>query len=453
MDTKVKTVDYSSKEYFDKMTAYWRAANYISVGQLYLKDNPLLERPLKSEDVKPHPIGHWGTIAGQNFIYTHLNRVINKYDLNMFYIEGPGHGGQVMVSNSYLDGSYSEIYPRVSQDKEGMKNLFTQFSWPGGVASHASAQTPGSIHEGGELGYALSHATGAILDNPEVIAAVVTGDGETETGPLAASWFSNTFINPITDGAILPIVHMNGFKISNPTILSRKSDEDLDKYFSGMGWKPFFVEGDDPEKLNPEMAKVLDEAIEDIKAIQKHARETGDTTIPHWPVIIFRSPKGWTGPKSWNGEPIEGSFRAHQIPIPVDAEDMEHADSLAGWLKSYHPEELFDENGKLIPELAALPPKGEQRMAANPITNGGIDPKPLVLPDYRKYALDNKEHGKQIKQDMIVWSDYLRDLIKLNPHNFRIFGPYETMSNRLYSFFEVTNRQWLEPIKEPADQY
>lgn len=453
MDTKVKTVDYSSKEYFDKMTAYWRAANYISVGQLYLKDNPLLERPLKSEDVKPHPIGHWGTIAGQNFIYTHLNRVINKYDLNMFYIEGPGHGGQVMVSNSYLDGSYSEIYPRVSQDKEGMKNLFTQFSWPGGVASHASAQTPGSIHEGGELGYALSHATGAILDNPEVIAAVVTGDGETETGPLAASWFSNTFINPITDGAILPIVHMNGFKISNPTILSRKSDEDLDKYFSGMGWKPFFVEGDDPEKLNPEMAKVLDEAIEDIKAIQKHARETGDTTIPHWPVIIFRSPKGWTGPKSWNGEPIEGSFRAHQIPIPVDAEDMEHADSLAGWLKSYHPEELFDENGKLIPELAALPPKGEQRMAANPITNGGIDPKPLVLPDYRKYALDNKEHGKQIKQDMIVWSDYLRDLIKLNPHNFRIFGPDETMSNRLYSLFEVTNRQWLEPIKEPADQY
>lgn len=453
MDTKVKTVDYSSKEYFDKMTAYWRAANYISVGQLYLKDNPLLERPLKSEDVKPHPIGHWGTIAGQNFIYTHLNRVINKYDLNMFYIEGPGHGGQVMVSNSYLDGSYSEIYPRVSQNKEGMKNLFTQFSWPGGVASHASAQTPGSIHEGGELGYALSHATGAILDNPEVIAAVVTGDGETETGPLAASWFSNTFINPITDGAILPIVHMNGFKISNPTILSRKSDEDLDKYFSGMGWKPFFVEGDDPEKLNPEMAKVLDEAIEDIKAIQKHARETGDTTMPHWPVIIFRSPKGWTGPKSWNGEPIEGSFRAHQIPIPVDAEDMEHADSLAGWLKSYHPEELFDENGKLIPELAALPPKGEQRMAANPITNGGIDPKPLVLPDYRKYALDNKEHGKQIKQDMIVWSDYLRDLIKLNPNNFRIFGPDETMSNRLYSLFEVTNRQWLEPIKEPADQY
>lgn len=453
MDTKVKTVDYSSKEYFDKMTAYWRAANYVSVGQLYLKDNPLLERPLKSEDVKPHPIGHWGTIAGQNFIYTHLNRVINKYDLNMFYIEGPGHGGQVMVSNSYLDGSYSEIYPRVSQDKEGMKNLFTQFSWPGGVASHASAQTPGSIHEGGELGYALSHATGAILDNPDVIAAVVTGDGETETGPLAASWFSNTFINSISDGAILPIVHMNGFKISNPTILSRKSDEDLTKYFEGMGWKPYFVEGDDPTKLNPEMAKVMDAAIEEIKAIQKHARETGDTTMPHWPVIIFRSPKGWTGPKSWNGEPIEGSFRAHQIPIPVDAEDMEHADSLAGWLKSYHPEELFDENGKLIPELAALPPKGDKRMAANPITNGGLDPKPLVLPDYRKYALDNTEHGKQIKQDMIVWSDYLRDLIKLNPHNFRIFGPDETMSNRLYSLFEVTNRQWLEPIKEPADQY
>lgn len=451
--TDTKTVDYSSPEYFEKLNAYWRAANYLSVGQLYLKDNPLLRRPFKSSDVKYYPIGHWGTIAGQNFLYAHLNRVINKYNLNMFYIEGPGHGGQVMVSNSYLDGSYSDIYPEITQDEQGMQKLFKQFSFPGGVASHAAAETPGSIHEGGELGYTLSHATGAILDNPDVIAAAVTGDGETETGPLAASWFSNTFINPIHDGAILPIVNMNGFKISNPTILARKSDADLRKYFEGMGWAPIFVEGDDPKVMHPALAKAMDEAIESIKAIQKHARENNDPTQPTWPVIIFRAPKGWTGPKTWDGEPIEGSFRAHQIPIPVNQNDMTHADALVEWLESYKPEELFDENGTLIPELRALAPKGDKRMSTNPITNGGIAPKDLNLPDYRKYALDNTEHGKQVKQDMIVWSDYLRDLIKNNPDNFRIFGPDETMSNRLYSLFEATSRQWLEPIKEPQDQY
>ena len=441
-------VDYSSKEYFDKLTAYWRAANYVSVGQLYLRDNPLLKRPLESSDVKVNPLGHWGTIASQNFIYAHLNRLINKYDLNMFYIEGPGHGGQVMISNAYLDGTYTETYPNITQDEKGMKILFKRFSFPGGAASHANAQIPGSIHEGGELGYALSHATGAILDNPDVIAATVIGDGESETGPLAASWFSNTFINPITDGAVLPIINMNGFKISNPTILSRKTDEELTQYYSGMGWKPYFIEGDDPEKLNPEMAKAFDSAIEEIKSVQKHARETGDTTMPHWPVMVVRTPKGWTGPKSWDGDKIEGSFRAHQIPIPVSRDHMEHADALTAWLKSYKPEELFDDNGVLKPELKAMAPTGTKRMADNPITNMGNHTKPLVLPDFHQYALDNTERGKNVRQDMLIWSDYLRDLIKLNPDNFRVFGPDETMSNRLYGLFDTTNRQWLERISD-----
>ena len=444
--------DYSSTEYFDLMTRYWEAANYLSVGQLYLKDNPLLQRKLVASDVKPYPIGHWGTISGQNFIYTHLNRVINKYGVNMFYIEGPGHGGQVMVSNAYLDGHYSEVYPNIPQNKVGMQRLFKQFSFPGGVASHASAQTPGSMHEGGELGYSLSHAVGAILDNPDVIAATVIGDGETETGPLAASWFSDTFINPIHDGAVLPIIHMNGFKISNPTILSRKSDEDVAKYLEGAGWAPIFVEGDDPQKLNPELAAAMDQAIESIQAIQKHARETGDATMPHWPVLVVRTPKGWTGPKTWDDLPIEGSFRAHQIPIPVKQADMTHADNLTDWLKSYHPEQQFTEDGELVPELKALIPAPDKRMSSNPITNGGIDPKPLVLPDYRKFALDNSKHGKQVKQDMIVWSDYLAEMIKLNPDNFRIFGPDETMSNRLYGLFEATKRQWLEPINDYTDE-
>ncbi|MBA1434074.1 phosphoketolase family protein [Bombilactobacillus bombi] len=447
--------DYSSAEYFDLMHKYFNAANYISVGQLYLKDNPLLKRPLKASDVKVHPIGHWGTIAGQNFIYSHLNRVINKYNLNMFYVEGPGHGGQVMVSNSYLDGSYSEIYPDITQDESGLQKLFKQFSFPGGVASHAAPETPGSIHEGGELGYSISHGVGAILDNPDVISAVVVGDGESETGPLATSWFSNVFINPVNDGAVLPIVNLNGFKISNPTILSRKTDEELTKYFEGMGWEPIFVEGEDPVKLNPVMAQAMDQAIEKIQAIQTKARQSAaaDATRPVWPVIIFRAPKGWTGPKQWDNEPIENSFRAHQIPIPVDQNDMEHADALVEWLKSYHPEELFDENGTLKPEIRALTPKGEQRMAMNPITNGGIDPKPLALPDYRDYQLTIDQPGSHDAQDMIEFGKYLRDLIKKNPTTFRMFGPDETMSNRLNHIFEVTDRQWMEPIKEPNDQF
>lgn len=447
--------DYSSKEYFAKLDAYWRAANYISVGQLYLKDNPLLRRPLESSDVKAKPIGHWGTIAGQNFIYAHLNRVINKYDLNMLYIEGPGHGGQVMVSNSYLDGSYTEIYPEITEDEEGMKKLFKRFSFPGGVASHAAPETPGSIHEGGELGYSLSHATGAILDNPDLIAAAVVGDGEAETGPLATSWQSNKFINPIHDGAVLPILDLNGFKISNPTILSRESNETLTKYFEGLGWHPIIVEGEDPEKLHPELARAMDEAIEEIKAIQKHARETGDDSLPTWPMIIFRAPKGWTGPKEWDGKPIEGSFRAHQIPIPVDQNDMEHADKLVAWLKSYHPEELFDESGKLKPEFAEIAPKGDKRMAANPHTNPGKLIRNLILPDFREFALENAEHGKTVAQDMTVLGKYLERVIELNARNrnFRIFGPDETMSNRLAPIFDETKRQWMQDIKEPNDEF
>lgn len=449
------TVDYSSKEYLNKLDAYWRAANYISVGQLYLKDNPLLRRPLKASDVKVKPIGHWGTIAGQNFIYAHLNRVINKYDLNMFYVEGPGHGGQVMVSNSYLDGSYTEIYPDITEDEAGMKKLFKRFSFPGGVASHAAPETPGSIHEGGELGYSISHATGAILDNPDLIVAAVVGDGEAETGPLATSWQSNKFINPINDGAVLPILDLNGFKISNPTILSRESNENLQKYFEGMGWHPIFVEGDNPEKLHPLMAQALDQAIEEIKAIQANARQNNDTSLPVWPMIIFRAPKGWTGPKTWDNVPIEKSFRAHQIPIPVDQNDMQHADALVAWLESYRPEELFDENGTLKAEIKAITPKGDKRMAANPHTNPGKLIRDLVKPDFRNYAVDTTIKGQTVAQDMTVLGTYLEDVVKENAanKNFRIFGPDETMSNRLAPLFKETNRQWLSPIKEPNDEF
>lgn len=449
------TQDYSSPEYLAKLDAYWRAANYVSIGQLYLKDNPLLRRELKASDVKARPIGHWGTIAGQNFIYAHLNRVITKYNLNMFYVEGPGHGGQVMVSNSYLDGSYSEIYPRISQDEEGMKRLFKQFSFPGGVASHAAPETPGSIHEGGELGYSISHATGAILDNPDLIAAVVVGDGEAETGPLATSWQSNKFINPINDGAVLPILNLNGYKISNPTILSRESDETLQKYFEGMGWKPYFVEGDDPKKMHVAMAKVMDEAIEDIQQIQKHARENNDPTLPQWPMIILRSPKGWTGPKEWDGKPIEGSFRAHQVPLPIDEDHMEHADQLVAWLKSYHPEELFDDEGKLKAEIAEILPKGSHRMAMNEHTNPGKLIRDLILPDFRDYAVDTSTRGGVTAQDNRVLGEYLKDVIKMNAknRNFRMFGPDEVMSDRFAPVFEATERQWIEPIHKPNDEF
>ncbi|EME3500231.1 TPA: phosphoketolase [Enterococcus faecium] len=448
-------MDYSSKEYFDKMTAWWRAANYLSVGQLYLKDNPLLRRTLKPEDVKKHPIGHWGTIPGQNFIYVHLNRVINKYDLNMFYIEGPGHGGQVMVSNAYLDGSYTEIYPEVTEDETGMQKLFKRFSFPGGIASHAAPETPGSIHEGGELGYSLSHAVGAVLDNPEVISAVVIGDGEAETGPLAGSWFSNVFINPVIDGAVLPILHLNGAKIANPTILARKSDGELANYFNGLGWEPFFIEGNDSEKLNPVMAEKMDQAIEKIKSIQKEARlkTATDVVMSKWPVLIVRTPKGWTGPKEWDGEPIEGTFRAHQVPIPVDQEHMDHADALLRWLKSYEPEKLFDAQGRILEEIREIAPTGDQRMAKNPITNGGIDPRPLIMPDWKKYTLQFEKPGSVKAEDMTELGKFVREIIEKNPENFRIFGPDETKSNRLNQVFKTTNRQWMEKIEPENDEW
>ncbi|WP_028125522.1 phosphoketolase family protein [Eremococcus coleocola] len=447
------SINYSSKEYLAKVDAWWRAANYISVGQMYLKDNPLLRNDIEAKDVKNNPIGHWGTIAGQNFIYAHLNRVINKYDLNMFYIEGPGHGGQVMVSNAYLDGAYTELYPEITQDVEGMKKLFKIFSFPGGIASHAAPETPGSIHEGGELGYSLSHATGAILDNPDLIAATVVGDGESETGPLAAGWFSNVFINPVNDGAVLPILYLNGGKIHNPTILSRKSDEELTHYFLGLGWNPIFVEGNDPDQVHPLMAEKLDQAIEEIKAIQAEARKHSaeEATMPKWPVVLVRTPKGWTGPKEWAGDPIEGGFRAHQVPIPVSGKNMEHVDALINWLKSYKPEELFDESGKLVAEIAEISPKGDKRMSMNPVTNAGIVEK-MDTADWKEFAFDIQEPGQIIAQDMIEFGKYAGRLIEKNPKNFRIFGPDETKSNRLNHVFDVTNRQWLAAKDESYDE-
>ena len=445
---------FDTPEYLAKVDAWWRAANYISVAQMYLKDNPLLRRPIQKEDVKLHPIGHWGTIAGQNFIYAHLNRAINKYDLDMFYIEGPGHGGQVMVSNSYLDGSYTELYPQITQDEAGFKQLCKIFSFPGGIASHAAPETPGSIHEGGELGYSLSHATGAVLDNPNVIAAAVIGDGEAETGPLSAGWFSNTFINPVNDGAVLPILYLNGGKIHNPTILARRTDEELTQYFNGLGWDPIFVEGTDSKEVHPLMAAKLDEAIEKIQAIQKEARSKSaeEATMPHWPVLVVRTPKGWTGPKEWNHEPIEGGFRAHQVPIPVSGEAMEHIDALVDWLKSYRPEELFDENGKLVEEIAAISPKGPRRMSMNPITNAGVV-KPMEITDWTKHAIDTSKPGAIQKQDMIEFGRFAADLVKANPDNFRIFGPDETKSNRLNEVFKATNRQWVGRRDESYDEW
>lgn len=457
-----KMTNYDSKEYLKSVDAYWRAANYLSVGQLFLMKNPLLKKPLTAEDVKPKPIGHWGTIAPQNFIYAHLNRVLKKYNLDMFYIEGSGHGGQVMVSNSYLDGSYTERYPEITQDEKGMAKLFKRFSFPGGVASHAAPETPGSIHEGGELGYSLSHGVGAVLDNPDVIAAVEIGDGEAETGPLAASWFSDKFINPIKDGAVLPILQINGFKISNPTIVSRMSDEELTEYFRGMGWDPHFVsvfkggrfDGEkDPMQVHEEMAKTMDEVIEEIKAIQKHARENNDASLPHWPLIIFQCPKGWTGPKKdLDGNPIENSFRAHQIPIPVSQGDMKHADMLTDWLESYKPEELFNEDGSPKEIVTENTAEGDHRMAMNPITNGGKDPKRLNLPDYRNFALKFDKPGSMKAQDMVEWAKYLDEVAKLNPTTFRGFGPDESKSNRLFQLLDNQKRQWEPEIHEPNDE-
>jgi len=433
-----------SLELLRKIDAYWRAANYLSVGQIYLYDNPLLEEPLKQSHVKPLVVGHWGTTPGQNFIYVHLNRVIKKYDLDMFYVSGPGHGGPAIVGNVYLEGSYSEVYPDITQDKEGLKKLFKQFSFPGGISSHVAPTTPGSIHEGGELGYSLSHAFGAVFDNPDLIVACVIGDGEAETGPLATAWQSNKLLDPITDGAVLPILHLNGYKISNPTVLARIEHEELEQFLRGCGWTPYFVEGDEPEKMHELMATILDKAIEDIRQFQNNARNKNGNTRPRWPMIVLKSPKGWTGPKVVDGLQIEGTFRAHQVPLLVDPEHPDHVKQLESWMKSYKAEELFDKNGRLIPELADLAPKGKRRMGSNPHTNGGILLRDLRMPDFHVHAVNVPSPGAVNAQDTQVLGSFLRDVAKLNQkqRNFRIFGPDETLSNFLGAVFEVTNRQW-----------
>jgi xylulose-5-phosphate/fructose-6-phosphate phosphoketolase len=429
-----------------KIDAYWRAANYLSVGQIYLCDNPLMKEPLAIAHVKRMLLGHWGTTPGQNFIYTHLNRIIKKYDLDMIYMSGPGHGGPAVVGSTYLEGTYSEIYSNVSQDEAGLKRLFTQFSFPGGIPSHASAECPGSIHEGGELGYSLSHAFGAVFDNPELVVACVVGDGEAETGPLATSWHSNKFLNPATDGAVLPILHLNGYKIANPTILARISRDELQQLLRGYGWTPYFVEGHEPMLMHEAMASTLDVVIEEIRKIQAGARSsTGTSERPRWPMIVLNSPKGWTGPKVVDGKANEGTFRAHQVPLSDPAKNPEHLRQLESWLRSYRPEELFDSQGRLKPELAALAPSGQRRMGANPNANGGILLRDLKMPDFLNYAVDVAKPGTLGIGDTHVLGRFLRDVLKLNAEqrNFRIFGPDETLSNGLEAVFESTNRQWL----------
>ncbi len=451
MKTNTKTL---TPELLRQMDAYWRAANYLSVGQIYLYDNPLLKRPLTLADVKHMLLGHWGTTPGQNFIYVHLNRVIKKYDLDMIYVSGPGHGGPAVVGNTYLEGTYSEIYPNISQDEAGLRRLFVQFSFPGGIPSHASPECPGSIHEGGELGYSLSHSFGAVFDNPNLVVACVVGDGEAETGPLATAWHSNKFLNPITDGAVLPILHLNGYKISNPTVLARIEREELEQFLRGCGWTPYFVEGHEPALMHEAMAATLDEAIEDIRRIQSNARNNNDTTRPRWPMIVLKSPKGWTGPKVVDGLQVEGTFRAHQVPLLVDAGHPEHLTQLESWMKSYKPEELFDERGRLRGELAELAPKGERRMGANPHANGGILLRDLRMPDFHDHAVQVPAPGAVEAQDTLVLGKFLRDVTKLNQdkRNFRIFGPDETLSNLLGAVFEVTDRQW-QAREEKNDQF
>ena len=462
-----------SNDYLKKMDAYWRATNYLSAAQLYLLDNPLLRKPLKKEHVKKKIVGHWGTVPGQNFVYVHLNRIIKERDQDIVFISGPGHGGNFFVANTYLEGSYSEVYPNVSRDIDGMKRLCKQFSFPGGISSHVAPENPGSIHEGGELGYSLAHSFGAVFDNPNLVVACVVGDGEAETGPLATSWHGNKFLDPANDGAVLPILHLNGYKISNPTILSRIPNEELEHFMLGCGWKPYFVEGSDPAKMHKLMAETMDKVFDDIKEIQENARSkksgkkanaakvegTGTDAVwasktiseerPLWPMIVLRTPKGWTGPKVVDGNKIEGTFRAHQVPISMSK--PEHLKQVEKWLKSYKPDELFDKNGRLIPELQELAPTGDKRMGATPYANGGKLLKDLRMPDFREYAVDVPKPGDVEAQDMLELGDFVRDIFKLNEEakNFRIFGPDETMSNRLGNVFQVTGRDWnAEAYKE-----
>jgi len=441
-----------SPEQLDLIHAYWRAANYLSVGQIYLMDNPLLAEPLRPEHIKPRLLGHWGTTPGLNFIYAHLNRVIRNWDLNAIYVTGPGHGGPGIVANTYLEGTYSEVYPDITQDAEGMRKLFRQFSFPGGIPSHVAPETPGSINEGGELGYSLLHAYGAAFDNPDLLVCCVIGDGEAETGPLAASWHSNKFLDPIRDGAVLPILHLNGYKIASPTVLARISEDELRDLLKGYGYEPHFVSGDDPPLVHQRMAAVLDQIVWEIQAIQRAAREGDDSTRPRWPMIVLRTPKGWTGPREVDGLPVEGTFRAHQVPITQVRENPEHLALLESWMRSYRPVELFDEQGTLVGELKALPPKQYRRMSANPHTNGGLLLRDLRLPDFRQFAVDVPKPGTSTAEATRVLGAFLRDVTAANPDSFRLFGPDETASNRLSAVFEVTNRTFDATII-PGDDH
>jgi xylulose-5-phosphate/fructose-6-phosphate phosphoketolase len=442
-----------SSEELRTMHAYWRAANYLSVGQIYLYANPLLREPLKLEHVKPRLLGHWGTTPGLNFIYLHFNRLIKKHDLNVIYVAGPGHGGPGMVANTYLEGTYSEVYTHITQDEEGLRKLFKQFSFPGGIPSHVAPETPGSIHEGGELGYSLAHAHGAAFDNPDLLVCCVVGDGESETGPLAGSWHSNKFVNPARDGAVLPILHLNGYKIANPTIPGRMTDAELTQLFSGYGYRPFFVEGHEPDAMHQLMAHTLDTVLEEIHAIQQEARAAKSVKRPIWPMIVMRTPKGWTGPKEVDGKPVEGTWRAHQVPVTDFATKPEHLKILEDWMKSYRPEELFDEKGKLIPELGKLAPSGDRRMGANPHANGGLLLRDLVMPDFRRYGVSVTKPGTQFEEATRVLGRLLRDVVESNAEskNFRVWGPDETASNRLEALYEATDKVLMEPLL-PTDE-
>ncbi len=443
-----------SSEELSKIHAYWRAANYLSVGQIYLYANPLLRETLKLEHIKPRLLGHWGTTPGLNFIYAHFNRVITKYDLNVIYIAGPGHGGPGMVANSYLEGTYSELYPNIRQTEEGMRRLFKQFSFPGGIPSHAAPETPGSIHEGGELGYSLSHACGAAFDNPDLLVCCVVGDGEAETGPLATSWHLNKFLNPARDGTVLPILHLNGYKIANPTVLGRMTDEELTSLFTGYGWKPYFIEGHEPEQMHQLMAGALDHIVGEIRSVQDDFRRDNNAARPEWPMIVLRSPKGWTGPKTVDGKPVEGTWRAHQVPVADLQQNPEHVKILEDWMRSYRPEELFDKDGKLVSEVAELAPQGNRRMSANPHANGGVLLRDLIMPDFRDYAVQVPKPGTVLSESTRLLGKFLRDVMKLNTKskNFRVFGPDENASNRLEALYEVTNKQWMEQIL-PVDEH
>ena len=435
-----------------RIDAYWRASLYLSLGMLYLKENPLLREPLKVEQTKPRLLGHWGSDAGQSFTYIHLNRLINKYDLNAVFISGPGHGAPAVLSNAYLEGTYSEIYPDKSEDVAGMRRFFKQFSFPGGIGSHATPETPGSIHEGGELGYSISHAYGTVYDHRDLITLVMVGDGESETGPLATSWHSNKFLNPITDGAVLPVLHLNGYKINNPTILARISHEELEALFVGYGYTPYFVEGSDPQSMHQAMAATLEHCVLEIRKIQEEARRTGKALRPRWPMIVLRSPKGWTAPRQVDGHYLEGFWRAHQIPITDIATNPSHLKVLETWMRSYKPEELFDETGRLIPELTALAPKGNRRMSANPIANGGLVRKPLDMPDFRNSAVEVKKSGATLTGNVPTLGNFLREVMRLNMDRFRVFGPDETQSNRLEAIYEVAKKVWMaEYFPEDSD--